>query len=78
MLIPVFPLRLFRHRSIFIRTDRGIEKPEDLRGKGTSTPGYSSTSLTWIRGMLRDEYGVSPNEIEWVIASKGFIREGIG
>ncbi len=32
-LIPVFPLRLFRHKSIFIRNDRGITKPEDLRGK---------------------------------------------
>ena len=29
-LIPVFPLRLFRHKSIFIRTDRGIKKPEDF------------------------------------------------
>ena len=29
-LLPVFPLRLFRHKSVFIRTDRGIEKPGDL------------------------------------------------
>ena len=41
-LIPVFPLRVFRHKSVFIRTDRGIEKPEDLRGKKIGTTGYSS------------------------------------
>lgn len=69
-LLPIFPLRLFRHKSIFIRTDRGIKKPEDLRGKSIATPGYSSTSLTWIRGILKDEYGISPQDIKWVSASK--------
>ena len=69
-LLPVFPLRVFRHRSIFIRTDRGIEKPEDLRGKKVGTPGFSSTSLTWLRGILRHEYGVKAEEIQWVVSSK--------
>ena len=69
-LLPIFPLRVFRHKSIFIRTDRGITKPEDLRGKSIATPGFSSTSLTWIRGVLQDEYGVSPNEVEWVMSGK--------
>lgn len=69
-LIPVFPLRVFRHKSIFIRTDRGIRKPSDLRGRKIATPGYSSTSLTWIRGMLQHEYGVRPDQIEWILASK--------
>jgi 4,5-dihydroxyphthalate decarboxylase len=68
-LIPVFPLRTFRHKSIFVRTDRGIEKPEDLRGKKIATPGYSSTSLTWIRGILEDEYGVKPTDIEWYVSA---------
>ena len=69
VLIPVFPLRTFRHKSIFIRTDRGIERPEDLRGRRVGTPGYSSTSLVWIRGLLQHQYGVSPEEIEWVLSS---------
>ncbi len=69
-LLPVFPLRTFRHKSIFIRTDRGIDRPEDLRGRRIATPGYSSTSLTWIRGVLADEYGVTPEDVEWVVTSK--------
>ena len=68
-LLPVFPLRTFRHKSVFIRTDRGIEKPEDLRGRKVGTPGYSSTSLTWIRGLLEGEYGVKPTDVEWVVSS---------
>ena len=77
-LIPVFPLRLFRHKSIFIRNDRGIKKPEDLRGKKIATPGYSSTSLTWIRGIVQHEYGVRPDEIKWVIASKDSSSKAAG
>lgn len=69
-LLPVFPLRQFRHKSIFVRTDRGIEGPEDLRGKRVGTPGYSSTSLTWIRGFLQDEYGVTPADVEWVVSAE--------
>jgi 4,5-dihydroxyphthalate decarboxylase len=69
-LLPIFPLRLFRHKSIFIRTDRGIEKPEDLRGKIIATAGYSSTSLTWIRGIFQEEYGLKPEDMRWIISSK--------
>lgn len=67
-LIPVFPLRVFRHKSIFVGTDRGIKKPQDLRGRKVATVGYSSTSLTWIRGILQHEYGVKPEEIDWIIS----------
>jgi 4,5-dihydroxyphthalate decarboxylase len=69
-LIPVFPLRTFRHKSIFIRTDRGIETPRDLRGKTVAAAGYSQSSLTWIRGFLRHEYGVKPEEMRWVISAR--------
>lgn len=69
-LLPIFPIRSFRHKSIFIRTDRGIERPQDLKGKKVSTAGYSSTSLTWIRGTLFDEYGLKPEDMQWVISGK--------
>jgi 4,5-dihydroxyphthalate decarboxylase len=69
-LLPIFPLRMFRHKSIFTHADGNIKKPEDLKGKKIGTTGYSSSSLTWIRGMLQDEYGISPNDVQWVIANK--------
>lgn len=69
-LLPIFPLRMFRHKSVFIHADSDIKNPQDLKGKKIGTPGYSSSSLTWIRGMFQDEFGVSPNDVQWVIAKK--------
>jgi 4,5-dihydroxyphthalate decarboxylase len=69
-LLPIFPLRTFRHKSVFIRTDRGITRPEDFKGKTIATAGYSSTSLTWIRGIFQDQYGVAPEDMTWVISNK--------
>jgi 4,5-dihydroxyphthalate decarboxylase len=77
-LLPIFPLRVFRHKSIYIRTDRGIKTPEDLRGKKIATPGYSSSSLVWIRGVVQDEYGVSPEDVHWVISSKDSTASATG
>ena len=65
-LIPVFISRIFRHRNIFVRTDRGIEKPEDLRGKRVGTPGYGMSAATWIRGFLQDIHGVKPEDMHWI------------
>jgi 4,5-dihydroxyphthalate decarboxylase len=69
-LLPVFPFRAFRHKSIFVHADAGIEHPSQLKGKRVATPGYSSTSLQWIRGTLKDEYGVRAEDIEWVVSAK--------
>ncbi len=65
-LLPVFISRIFRHRNIFVRTDRGIEKPEDLRGKRIGTPGYGMSAATWIRGFLQDLHGVRPEHMHWI------------
>jgi 4,5-dihydroxyphthalate decarboxylase len=64
--IPVYPSRSFRHNAIYVRTDRGIAKPEDLAGRRIGTPEYQQTAGLWIRGMLRDQYGVDTHGIAWI------------
>jgi 4,5-dihydroxyphthalate decarboxylase len=65
--IPVFPVRAFRHRSIYINTKSGIEVPEDLKGKVAGTPRYRQTASVWIRGMLSDEYGIKNESLSYVV-----------
>jgi hypothetical protein len=55
----------FSPGGIYIRTDRGIEKPEDLKGRTIGLPEYRQTATAWIRGILHDEYGVRPTDVKW-------------
>jgi 4,5-dihydroxyphthalate decarboxylase len=64
--IPAFVSRAFRHSSLYIRTDRGIEKPADLRGKKVGVPEYQMTGSVWMRAVLEEEYQVRPCEIHWL------------
>lgn len=63
--IPAFVSRLFRHSGIYIRTDRGINHPEDLKGKTVGLPEYQITANVWIRGILKDDFGVDASDVHW-------------
>ncbi|MFF3641396.1 4,5-dihydroxyphthalate decarboxylase [Streptomyces sp. NPDC002564] len=66
--LPVFPNRNFRHSAIFVNTDSGIERPEDLTGKRIGEFAlYGSDPGVWDKGILADEFGVRWEECSWVV-----------
>ncbi len=66
MAIPVFPSRVFRHGNFFINRKSGIERPKDLEGRRVGIQEYRQTAGIWMRGLLRDDYGVDTDVIDWV------------
>lgn len=63
--IPAFPSRMFRHSAIFVNTEAGIEKPEDLKGRRVGVGEYQMTAIVWVKGILSDDHGVAANDIHW-------------
>lgn len=64
--IPVFTDRLFQRQYIYTRTDTGITRLADLRGRRVMcAPSYFSTPAFWHRAILREEGGIEPHEIDW-------------
>ena len=63
--LPVFTMRRFFHTEILVRKDAGIATPADLRGKRVGVAEYQQTAALWSRGILAEEFGVQPREIEW-------------
>jgi 4,5-dihydroxyphthalate decarboxylase len=56
---------MFRHTSMFCRTDR-IKTPEDLKGKKIGLPEYQLTANVWARAILEDDFGVKPSDVHWI------------
>ncbi|MCX4157586.1 MULTISPECIES: ABC transporter substrate-binding protein [Paraburkholderia] len=65
--VPVFLSRSFRHSAIYVRTDRGIDFPQALKGCRVGVPDFQQTAGIWVRGMLGDEYGVDTRDVSWVV-----------
>ena len=66
--LPVFPNRCFRHSAIYVNTASGIKRPEDLAGKTVGEFAvYGHDAGVWPKGILSDEYGVTPDQCRWII-----------
>ncbi len=66
--LPIFPNRNFRHSAIFINTSSGIRTPRDLAGKTIGEFAlYGHDAGVWPKGILSDEYGVTPDQCRWII-----------
>lgn len=64
--IPVFPTRVFRHSSFWVRADAPYKSPADLAGCRIGVPEWAQTAGIYMRGLMAHEYGVDLTGIQWV------------
>jgi 4,5-dihydroxyphthalate decarboxylase len=62
--IPVFPSRMYRHTSIYVRAER-IRAPVDLIGSRIGIPAWANSAGVWARGMLADMHGIRASDVTW-------------
>jgi 4,5-dihydroxyphthalate decarboxylase len=65
--LPVFLHRRFRHGFVFVNPSKGIDKPQDLRGKRVGGPTFLAAGNVWMRGILEEHHGVPHREVIWVV-----------
>ena len=66
--IPVFPSRVARHSSVYIRRDGPVKKPQDLAGKRIGIPEWAQTASVYSRGFIQHQYGIDLKSIHWIQA----------
>jgi len=66
--IPVFPSRVPRHSSIYIRRDGPVKTPQDLAGKRIGIPEWAQTASVYSRGFIQHQYGINLKSIHWIQA----------
>lgn len=66
--IPVFPSRVFRHSSIYVRSDGPVASVDDLKGRRVGLPEWAQTAAVYSRGFLQYQYGIDLASVEWVQA----------
>jgi 4,5-dihydroxyphthalate decarboxylase len=64
--IPVFPLRMPVLAYLFCRSDAAYAGPLDLKGKRIAVRQYRMTVNLWTRGLFKDRYGITPEQLRWV------------
>jgi 4,5-dihydroxyphthalate decarboxylase len=74
-LLPATIMGRFQHNTIVYSAARGTLTPVDLPGKRVGVRSYSQTTITWVRGILANDYGVDPDSIHWVSQEDGHVAE---
>lgn len=74
-LLPAVVMARGQHHTIHYNVARGTPAPSDIEGKRFGTRSYSVTTGVWVRGILKDDYGVDSNKVTWCTTDDGHLAE---
>lgn len=64
--LPIFVTRRYPQSMLAWNRSVGLSSPEDLIGRRIGMGYHGNTDVVWVRGMLSDRHGVSPDSVTWV------------
>lgn len=65
----------FQHHCAGFNSDFGLLNPKDIEGRQVGVRTYTQTTALWIRGILRHEYGVDLDKVNWMTLGDGHLAE---
>ena len=74
-LLPVVLIGGTHHRSLTRLPDGPALAPGELAGQRIGVRSYSQTTGLWVRGILREQYGVDACEVTWVTTEAPHVRQ---
>lgn len=75
VLLPVVVAARFQESALLCRVDSEIRGPADLAGKRIGVRAYSQTTGAWLRGTLAEEFGLRPEQSQWVTFEDAHVTE---
>ena len=74
-LLPAVVTARFQHPLLVYNAERGALLPGDLPGRRIGLRAYSVTTAAWVRSILADDYGIAPEQVEWIAFDESHVAE---
>jgi 4,5-dihydroxyphthalate decarboxylase len=65
----------FQHHCLVYNAERPRVTVAQLQGKRIGIRAHAQTTVTWVRGVLADDYGVPLRDVQWVTFEDGHLAE---
>ena len=75
VLLPAVVVGRGQHHTIAYNPERGHLSPADLEGRRVGVRAYSVTTGVWVRGILREQYGIDEKKVRWVTFEDPHVAE---
>lgn len=75
VLLPLTMAARFQEGALLCRTNGAVAGPADLAGRRVGVRAYSQTTGMWLRGILREDHGVRPEDVRWVTFENAHVAE---
>lgn len=63
------------HANLVCPKDSPLDGPRDLEGRKVGVRAYAQTSGVWVRGILKEDYGLDLDKVTWITMEDAHLPE---